>query len=120
LSKQIKEQSARETSAYEASHQISGRGIDEVPQNLDSNKECAHCQPQRRRRNHPIADNPRARASRKKRIPAVFPSGVRLEYACGLSFQASSSAVPGQVRVIAESKAIHVPKTRKIPIKVRP
>ncbi len=47
------------------------------------------------------------------------PSGFRSVYAWGLSFQAKSSGVPGNVRVIAASDAMDVAKMRKIPMKVR-
>jgi len=49
----------------------------------------------------------------------IGPSGTNSAYARGLSFQARSSGVPGNVRVMAAREAIQVAKIRKMPMAVK-
>ena len=49
----------------------------------------------------------------------IGPRGFNSAYACGLSFQARSSGVPGQVKEMPAREAMQVAKIRKMPMAVK-
>ena len=80
----------------------------------------ASAHPQRRRLNHPKKAAASAELRTRNPSPIVGPIGFRREYAIGFRRQMPSSGVPGTSSVVPARSAATPPKTRKMPIAVRP